>query len=88
MRGAEAFAIDGTHALVAEVRRGGSRLTVVDLATGDTEVVTPTDEDGQVIRWTDRDLVTMVSRPVWGRGNRLYVLDSHEVWALDVPTCW
>lgn len=85
VKGAHAVAINTTHALFGGAYQHPERLTLVDLATNDSEEILATDQDGRPITTVRDSDCPLASRLIWGRGHRLYILDSRGVWQLALP---
>lgn len=85
VKGAHAVAIDRVQALFGGGYQHPGRLTLMDLATGKSEEVVATDSDGQPITEANEPDGVSTTPLIWGRGNRLYLLDHRGVWELTVP---
>ncbi|HEX5415779.1 MAG TPA: hypothetical protein VFZ25_08925 [Chloroflexota bacterium] len=84
LEGAHAFAVDDDRLLLAGVYGDRQRLTLLDLATGESETVVAVDPEGREIRVVEDFLSLMNQRPYWGRGSILYLLDARGVWEVDL----
>lgn len=80
VEGAKALAVDGSRLLLARVYDDPQRLTLLDLATGNSERIAAVDPEGQEIRVLDDFPSLLNRRPYWGRGSVLYLLDARGVW--------